>query len=100
MIEQVPQLSVSRRRVTEKGMLTPLQLRAARVLVGWSRQDLAKASGTSPDTVQGFENRGTDPKLSTLGKWRRALERAGVVFIDPDYEMGAGVRLRTGAKQK
>jgi hypothetical protein len=32
--------------------------------------------------VQGLESRGSDPKLSTLNKWRRALEGAGVEFID------------------
>jgi pimeloyl-ACP methyl ester carboxylesterase len=44
----------------------------------------------------------SDPKLSTLHKWRRALEAAGVEFIDPDAksdEGGAGVRLR-GAKAR
>jgi hypothetical protein len=35
--------------------------------------------------------------ISTLHKWRRALEAAGVMFIDPDDEHGPGVRLR-GAK--
>lgn len=96
----VAQLSVRRGASSRKGMLTPLQLRAARVLVRWSRQTLAEHSGTGADTIQDFEARGSDPKLSTLGKWRRALERAGVVFIDPDYDMGPGVRLRTGAKQR
>jgi transcriptional regulator with XRE-family HTH domain len=84
-------------------MLTPAQLRAARALLGWSRQDLANKSGTAAETVQGFESRGSDPKLSTLNKWHRALELAGVVFIDPNPmggdELGPGVRLR-GAKAK
>ena len=41
-------------------------------------------------------------KLSTLHKWRRALEAAGVEFIDSDaksFEGGLGVRLR-GAKER
>jgi transcriptional regulator with XRE-family HTH domain len=79
------------------GMLTPAQLRAARALVGWSRDELAKESATSAETVKGFEGRGSDPKMGTVFKWRRALERAGVIFIDPDAksdEGGAGVRLR------
>lgn len=84
-------------------MLTPAQLRAARALLDWSRQDLATKSGTAAETVQGFESRGSDPKLSTLNRWRRALEVAGVVFIDPNPmggdEHGPGVRLR-GAKHK
>ena len=58
-------------------MLTPEQLRAARALVDWSRDDLADKSDVSPNTVWGFEQGRSDPKLSTLNKWRRALEAAG-----------------------
>jgi hypothetical protein len=42
--------------------------------VGWSRETL----GVSAQTVTGFELLGVDPKLSTLNKWYRALEGAGV----------------------
>jgi predicted transcriptional regulator len=83
-------------------MLTPEQLRAARALVGWSREMLADKADVSAETVKRFEFRGSDPKLSTLNKWRRALEQAGVEFIDDgahSYEGGPGVRLR-GAKGK
>lgn len=59
---------------------------------------LAKASKTSADTVTGFEARGSNPKLLTVMAWRRALEKAGVVFIDADEELGPGVRLREGRK--
>jgi ribosome-binding protein aMBF1 (putative translation factor) len=79
-------------------MLTPEQLRAARALVGWSRDDLAKKSATSAETVKGFEGRGTDPKMGTVLKWKRALEVAGVIFIDSDAkseEGGPGVRMRS-----
>jgi transcriptional regulator with XRE-family HTH domain len=75
-------------------MLTPRQLWAARVLVGWTRKDLARHSNTSPDTVQAFENRGSDPKQSTILAWTRALSRAGVMLIEPDKDHGPGVRLR------
>ncbi len=92
-----------RKLLTQAGVLTPAQLRAARALLNWSREDLAAKSGTAAETVKGFELRGTDPKLSTLNKWRRALELAGVVFIDPNPmggdELGPGVRLR-GTKGK
>lgn len=82
---------------TQAGVLTPKQLRAARALVGWSREALAKKSGVPAITTKQFENGDTDPRLSTLHKWRRALEDAGVIFIDPNArsdEGGAGVRLR------
>jgi transcriptional regulator with XRE-family HTH domain len=75
-------------------MLTPAQLRAARALLGWSREDLAAKSGVGAETIKNFELRGSDPKLGTVQKWRRALEAAGVKFIDGDEQDGPGVRLR------
>jgi transcriptional regulator with XRE-family HTH domain len=80
-------------------MLTPAQLRAARALVGWSRDVLADKSGTAAETIQGFESRGSDPKLGTAQKWRRALEAAGVKFLDADDQDGPGVRLRLTKKR-
>jgi transcriptional regulator with XRE-family HTH domain len=85
-------------RVTKLVMLTPVQLRMARIGAGWSREELAKASKTSADTITDFETRGSNPKLLTVMAWRRALERAGVVFVEPDDELGPGVRLREGRK--
>ena len=91
---QVAQLSRNVGRATDGQMFTPLQLRAARVLAGWSREDLADASGTAAETVQGFEARGSDPKRSTLIAWRNALAKAGVEFTEETDEHGSGVRLR------
>ena len=76
-------------------MLTPAQLRAARALLGWARVTLAKRSGTAAETVQDFEARGSDPRLSTLIAWRRAIEDAGVEFLDAGDGKGPGVRLRS-----
>ena len=76
-------------------MLTPAQLRAARALVGWTRENLADESDVFANTIRNFEHGISDPKLSTLHKWRRALEAAGVMFIDPDDQHGPGVRLRS-----
>ena len=78
----------------QKGMLTPRLLRAARVLVGWSRPQLGKASQTSADTITDFEARGSNPKLATVMAWRRALEREGIVFLDEDDTHGPGIRLK------
>jgi hypothetical protein len=36
--------------------------------------------------------------MSTEHKWRRALERAGVVFIEEDESGGVGIRLRERRK--
>lgn len=90
------QFTSGKRARTQPSMLTPAQLRAARALVGWSRDTLADKSGTSAPTIQAFEALGSDPKLSTLNKWYRALAAAGVEFIDEDAERGPGVRLQKG----
>jgi transcriptional regulator with XRE-family HTH domain len=81
-------------------MFTPAQLRAARALVGWSREKLAKKAGVAAPTVTGFELLGADSKMSTLQKLTRALEAAGVQFLDEDEYGGAGVRFRKGTRGK
>jgi predicted transcriptional regulator len=80
-------------------MLTPAQLRAARALVRWSREDLADKSGVSAPAIRDFEVGHSDSKQGTVQKWQRALEAAGVKFIDADDHDGPGVRLR-GTKGK
>jgi transcriptional regulator with XRE-family HTH domain len=81
-------------RPKKLAMLLPRQLRAARILAGMSRPQLAKRAGGSPSAIEHFERGLTDPKQLTVERWRRALERAGVVFIDQDGQHGPGVRLR------
>ena len=46
--------------LTKRGMLTPEQCRAARAVLGWSREDLAQKAGVSAGTVVGFELLGAD----------------------------------------
>jgi transcriptional regulator with XRE-family HTH domain len=55
---------------------------------------LAAKSGVFANTIKSFESGVSDPKLSTLHNWRRALEAVGAMFIDPDDQNGPGVRLR------
>ena len=64
--------------------------------MGWSRETLAVKSGVPAITTRQFETGQTDPKLTTVNKWRRTLEKAGVIFVDPNYEHGPGVILRDG----
>ncbi len=45
-------------------------------------------------TIGEFEVGKTDPRLTTVGKLQRALERAGVRFIEADDGGGPGVRFR------
>jgi transcriptional regulator with XRE-family HTH domain len=88
------QLRGKRHRANKRRMLDPAQLRAARALLDWSRQELADRSNTARETVQAFEARGSNPKRSTLIAWERALRKGGVVFIESDEQLGPGVRLR------
>lgn len=79
-----------------KNDILPAQLRAARALVGWSRDKLAGAAGTTERTIARFEDGLTSPRVSTAAAIRTALEAAGVMFIDENGN-GAGVRLAKGS---
>jgi hypothetical protein len=76
-------------------MLTSAQIRAARALIRWSAEDLAKHSSLSVATVRRAELMAdvTAMTVSNNLAVRRALEAAGVEFIDENGG-GAGVRLR------
>ncbi len=75
--------------------MTPAQCRAARGLLNWNQDDLAKAASVSAVTVRNFENEKSAPQRATLGVMRAAIEVAGVEFI-AENGGGAGVRLRKG----
>ena len=74
-------------------MITPEQCRAARGLLDWSQQDLARAAQVGIVTVRQLEAGSIQPRRATLIVVRRTLEDAGVEFIDENGG-GAGVRLR------
>lgn len=73
-------------------MLLPAQCKAARALIGWAQKDLAKASKVAVRTVIDFEQEVRPTRERTVDDLRRALEGAGVEFIDENGG-GAGVRL-------
>jgi transcriptional regulator with XRE-family HTH domain len=73
-------------------ILTPVQSRMARAALGMGVRELAAAAKVSTDTVARFE-RGEELKERTVEAIRRALEDAGVDFIDANGG-GPGVRLR------
>lgn len=73
-------------------MIVGAQARAARGLLRWKVEELAKAADVAPNTVVRFEaDKGVN--MATLAAIQRALEEAGVVFI-PANGGGPGVRLR------
>jgi len=76
------------------GMITPPQLRAARALLGWSREDLATSAGVSAITIKDFENGHSDPRISTVNALKMAVMQGGVVLLEPTDEHDGGVALR------
>ena len=77
-------------------MIYPSQIRAARGLVGISQTELATRAGLGLATVKRIESSVEDLRVTvqTLLRIQRALEAAGILFIDQDDEHGPGVRLR------
>ena len=77
-------------------MIYPSQVRAARGLLGISQTDLSRRAGVGLATVKRIERTSEElhVTLQTLLRIRKALEAAGVIFIDQDEERGPGVRLR------
>jgi len=66
-------------------MITGAQIRAARALLGWSQQQLAAKAIISETALLKLETGQADTRTSTLIKVRRALEDAGVEFVNrPD----------------
>ena len=68
------------------------QCRGARAMLGWSRERLAKSSNVSIRTIVDFERGARRPYDRTLVDVRKALEDAGITFIDENGG-GPGVRL-------
>ncbi len=76
-------------------------IRAARALVRWEQRDLARASSVSLPTIKRLESTPgmMAAHMSTVAALKRALEGAGVEFIDENGG-GPGVRLRKRQEKK
>ena len=81
--------------------LTSAQIRAARALIRWSAEDLARSSSVGLTTIRRAELTNEETSLTAANNLaiRGALESAGVEFIDENGG-GPGVRLRKSARQK
>ena len=81
--------------------LTSAQIRAARALLRWSAEDLARVSTLGVTTIRRAELAEVQTSMTTANDLavRRALEAAGVEFID-DNGGGPGVRLRQRQRSK
>ena len=81
--------------------LNSAQIRAARSLIRWTADELAAASALSVATIRRAELKESETSLTTANDLaiRRALEAAGVEFIDENGG-GPGVRLRRRYQKK
>jgi transcriptional regulator with XRE-family HTH domain len=74
------------------------QIRAARALLGWSQNQLARRAGVGPATLQRIEQGDGIVKgnFSTILKIQKALEQAGIHFTEDDTgEIGVRLKMRT-----
>ena len=76
-------------------MIVSAQIRAARAMIRWSAEDLAHHAHVPLALIRRVEAVDGPPPIAEgdVAKLRHALERAGVLFLDPHME-GPGVRLR------
>jgi DNA-binding XRE family transcriptional regulator len=84
---------------SRKTMLQVAQLRAARALLGWRQEDLARTAKVGVATIRRIESQQGPlaAYVSTLLKIQAAFEQAGIQFIDDDETGGFGLRM---AKKK
>src|SRR3954454_21432421 len=71
-------------------MISPAQCRAARGLLDWSQQDLAREAGVGVVTIRQVEAGVNQPRRATLVVIRHALEAAGIEFIENNGGGGRG----------
>jgi transcriptional regulator with XRE-family HTH domain len=72
-------------------MITPRQIRAARALLNWSQQDLAKTSGIAISSIKNIENELTVARRESLSRIHDAFDASGI-----DFTENQGVRLKHG----
>lgn len=83
----------------ESKTITPEQCRAAREMLNWKQDHLAKLSGTATATIGGFETKLRKPMQRTLRDIRYTFEEAGIKFIDDENENGVSlIKKRTPQK--
>ena len=80
-------------------MIDGRQIRAARAMLGWGREDLLKASGISMSALLRMEGNLADSRSSTLNKVAKALTLAGIEFVTRE-DGTIGVILKAGEAQK
>jgi transcriptional regulator with XRE-family HTH domain len=74
--------------------LTPPQVRAARALLAWSQNDLARNARVGSSTVADFERGQRTPVANNAEAIRTALEAAGVSFLPGGAVIGPAPPMR------
>lgn len=76
-------------------MITSAQIRAARAMLDWSREDLSKQAGVGISALMRLESAENIPSgnIKTFDAVQKAFEKVGIEFIGTP-ENGAGVRWR------
>ncbi len=75
--------------------LTPSQIRAARMMLGWTQEELCRRACLSEPTLVQIERGMSHPKAATLAAIEQALEAAGVEFTNGG-EPGVKLRRKEG----
>jgi transcriptional regulator with XRE-family HTH domain len=80
-------------------VITSAQCRSARALLDLTQPELAQAARLGLSTIVDFERKRRDVSVEAINAMRRALEVAGIEFIDENGG-GAGVRLKKPLKKR
>ena len=78
----------------EPGPIEPAQCRAARALLEMNQKELAQAARVGSATIKRFEVDKQSPIRNNMAAIRKALEDAGVMFLDRTKTRGPGVCLK------
>lgn len=92
LIEETWRRNACALQTTGAASFWPQQLRAARVLLGWSVEDLAREAGISTGTVRRYETAGEHMKEATVSAIVTAFERNGLVMTSSGT--GASLHLK------
>jgi DNA-binding XRE family transcriptional regulator len=82
-------------------MITSRQVRAARALLGWTQETLAEKAIIALTALKRLESESYKPvNDNTRYQVMKALEVAGIVFLDSDRGQGVLLMTNSGREQR